>query len=66
MNCKSTQKKNQDNVRKFDANIFAQQEMLRKAEASRKNFSHLHGANWRLKGSSERMRNFLSSVMTCL
>lgn len=44
MNCKSTKKKNQDNVKKSDANIFAQQEMLRKAEALKK---ELQSSTWR-------------------
>ena len=44
MNCKSKQKKNQENVRKVDTNIFVQQEMLRKAEALKQ---ELQSSTWR-------------------
>ena len=62
MNLKGTKKKNQV----ITANIFEQQELLKKAEVIRKNLQHQHGMSWKPMVNLEKMKNSLLLVMTCL
>ena len=62
MNVKGTKKKNQV----VTANIFEQQELLKKAEVIKKNFT---ASTWReleTNGKFDKMKNSPLSVMTCL